>query len=228
MCSGSLWNWSGQEEQLVCENTKGWSLWLLPLPHFHVTAVTPMTPQEFNGILLWNSVEMNSTSYKYMFRLLVNSILVKFCLFYPIQWAPLISLTARLMSGLMSDLVICNFRKSMVMHDTECPYWDQVSLSNSYTKPTKPNQTKPINWFLLTLDSGLQLTEYMDTAMKAVVSSCQLLQQGDCCVAQDKCVQVNSKCKLLLNQSILVLLKRACAHCQARLLEEWWISWQLL
>ena len=26
--------------------------------------------------------------------------------------------------------------KSMVIHDTECPYWDQVSLNN-----TKPNQT---------------------------------------------------------------------------------------
>ena len=36
-----------------------------------------------------------------------------------------------------SDLVICNFRKSMVIHDTECPYWDQVSLNS-----TKPNQTK--------------------------------------------------------------------------------------
>ena len=45
------------------------------------------------------------------------------------------------MCGLMSDLVICNFRKSMVTHDTECPYWDQVSLNN--TKPTKTNQTKP-------------------------------------------------------------------------------------
>ena len=26
--------------------------------------------------------------------------------------------------------------KSMVLHDTECPYWDQVSLNNT----TKPNQ----------------------------------------------------------------------------------------
>ena len=30
----------------------------------------------------------------------------------------------------MSELVIYKFRKSMVMHDTECPYWDQVSLNN--------------------------------------------------------------------------------------------------
>ena len=35
------------------------------------------------------------------------------------------------MYGLMSDLVICKFRKSMVVHDSECPYWDQVSLNNS-------------------------------------------------------------------------------------------------
>ena len=29
------------------------------------------------------------------------------------------------------------FIKSMVIHDTECPYWDQVSLNN--TNQTKPN-----------------------------------------------------------------------------------------
>ena len=27
--------------------------------------------------------------------------------------------------------LICKFRKSMVLHDTECPYWDQVSLNNT-------------------------------------------------------------------------------------------------
>ena len=32
--------------------------------------------------------------------------------------------------GVMSDLVICKFKKSMAVHDTECPYWDQVSLNN--------------------------------------------------------------------------------------------------
>ena len=31
----------------------------------------------------------------------------------------------------MSDLVICKFKKSMVIQDTECPYWDQVSLNNT-------------------------------------------------------------------------------------------------
>ena len=31
---------------------------------------------------------------------------------------------------------ICKLKKSMVIHDTECPYWDQVSLNNT-------NQTKP-------------------------------------------------------------------------------------
>ena len=38
------------------------------------------------------------------------------------------------MCGLMSDLVICKLRKSMVIHDSECPYRDQVSLNN--TNPT--------------------------------------------------------------------------------------------
>ena len=41
------------------------------------------------------------------------------------------------MCDLISDLVICKFRKSMVIHDTECPYRDQVSLYNT-------NQTKTI------------------------------------------------------------------------------------
>ena len=40
-------------------------------------------------------------------------------------------LTAHFMCGLMSDLVICKFKKSMVIHDTKCPYWDQVSLNNT-------------------------------------------------------------------------------------------------
>ena len=35
------------------------------------------------------------------------------------------------MCGLMSELVICKFRKSMVIHDTECPYCDKVSLNNT-------------------------------------------------------------------------------------------------
>ena len=35
-------------------------------------------------------------------------------------------LTAHFMCGLMSDLLICKFVKSMAIHDTECPYWDQV------------------------------------------------------------------------------------------------------
>ena len=30
--------------------------------------------------------------------------------------------TAHFICGLMSDLAICKFRKSMVIHDTECPY----------------------------------------------------------------------------------------------------------
>ena len=34
----------------------------------------------------------------------------------------------------ISDLVIWKFKKSMVIHDTECPYWDQVSSNN--TNPT--------------------------------------------------------------------------------------------
>ena len=48
-------------------------------------------------------------------------------------------LTAHYMCGLRFDLVICNFRKCMVIHDTECPYWDQVSLNN--TNQTKSQDT---------------------------------------------------------------------------------------
>ena len=42
------------------------------------------------------------------------------------------------MCGLMSDLVICKFRKNMIIHDSECPYRDQVSLKNT-------NQTSDIS-----------------------------------------------------------------------------------
>ena len=45
-------------------------------------------------------------------------------------------LTAHLMCDLMSDLVTWKFRKNMVMHDTERPYWDQVPWNN--TKPCPP------------------------------------------------------------------------------------------
>ena len=40
---------------------------------------------------------------------------------------------SQLMCGLMFDLdlVISKFRKSMVTHDAEFPYWDQVSLNNT-------------------------------------------------------------------------------------------------
>ena len=38
---------------------------------------------------------------------------------------------------MMLDPVICKFKKSIVKHDTECPYWDQVSYNNTF------NQTKP-------------------------------------------------------------------------------------
>ena len=44
-------------------------------------------------------------------------------------------LTIHFMRGLTSNLVICKFSKSMIIHDTECPYCDQVSLNNTY-----PNQ----------------------------------------------------------------------------------------
>ena len=44
------------------------------------------------------------------------------------------SLTAHLKFGLTSDLVICKFSKSMVIHDTKCP-WDQMSLNNTDPNP---------------------------------------------------------------------------------------------
>ena len=40
-------------------------------------------------------------------------------------------LIAHFKCGLMSDLVVCKFRKSMVIHDTECHYWDQLLFKNT-------------------------------------------------------------------------------------------------
>ena len=40
----------------------------------------------------------------------------------------------------MSDLVICRIEKSMVIHDTEFPYWDQVPDINQYKAPSYPEK----------------------------------------------------------------------------------------
>ena len=52
-----------------------------------------------------------------------------------IKWLSAITkLTAHFMCGLMIyDLVLCRHRKSMVIHDTECPYQDQELINNKKT-----------------------------------------------------------------------------------------------
>ena len=48
-----------------------------------------------------------------------------------LKWSYAVTrLTAHFMCGLVSYMVTCKFRKKVVIHDTECPYWDQVSLKN--------------------------------------------------------------------------------------------------
>ena len=86
------------------------------------------------------------------FEVFVNRVLMKFCLgcvvvclsvaktfiglqrnpFFPfLTICKITRLTAHFLCGLMSDLLVCKFIKCMVIHDTECPYWDQVSLNNT-------------------------------------------------------------------------------------------------
>ena len=65
-------------------------------------------------------------------------------------------MTAHFMCGLMSDLMIGNFRrKKMYGHtyvqDTECSHWDQVSLTQH-----KPNAT---HWLRTTLEQTKELSE---------------------------------------------------------------------
>ena len=43
-------------------------------------------------------------------------------------------LTAHFVCGLTSELMICKFSRSIVIHDTECPYCDQLSLNNPNPK----------------------------------------------------------------------------------------------
>ena len=52
-------------------------------------------------------------------------------------WQP----TLWIMYGLISDLMICKFRKVWSYNDTECPYWDKVSLNNNTTQ-TQPFLTR--------------------------------------------------------------------------------------
>ena len=58
------------------------------------------------------------------------------------------------MCSLMSDLMISKFRKTMVIHDTECPYWDQVSLNN--TNPTKPSLLHCCRWIQVYVDCAMR------------------------------------------------------------------------
>ena len=59
-----------------------------------------------------------------------------------INWSSTITrLTARITCGLMSNLAIYNHvEKSMILHDTEGPYSDQVYLNS--TKPKTPLNTE--------------------------------------------------------------------------------------
>ena len=51
-----------------------------------------------------------------------------------LKWPSAITrLTTHFTCHLMFDLVICKHRKSIVMHDTKCPYWHQMSLNNTKT-----------------------------------------------------------------------------------------------
>ena len=47
--------------------------------------------------------------------------------------------TTHFMCGLMSDLVICKFGTSIVIHDTKCPFWDKVSQNNTNQTHTHSN-----------------------------------------------------------------------------------------
>ena len=49
----------------------------------------------------------------------------------------------------MSDLMMCKFRKRMVIHDTKCPSWDQVSWNN--TNPTQPLLPAQMIWWCMLL-----------------------------------------------------------------------------
>ena len=50
-----------------------------------------------------------------------------------LKWPYAITImTAHFVRGLISDMVICKFRKFMVIHDTECPFWEQVSLNKTH------------------------------------------------------------------------------------------------
>ena len=86
-------------------------------------------------------------------------------------------LTSHFVCGLMSDLVIWKFRKSMVIlvHDTKCPYWNQVSLNN----------TNPTLTCTLQLDNSVerqhqQLTDEIGKQQLKILCLNEILCQSPC------------------------------------------------
>ena len=110
------------------------------------------------------------------------------------------------MCGLMSDLVICKFWKSMVMHDTECPHWDQVSLSNTNPNPSYQihpksqgvSDTFSINWYheMYTIKGSVaQCTQYVH-CVQILLLTLQYVRSSKwgLAVTLPKCVRQTSVC----------------------------------
>ena len=61
-----------------------------------------------------------------------------------IKWPSAVTrLTAHCSCGLMSDLMICQQCKEMVIHDTECPYRDKVPLNSKRSRQTINGEHNP-------------------------------------------------------------------------------------
>ena len=63
-------------------------------------------------------------------------------------------LTAHLMCGVVSDLVICELREYDFVYDTKCPYWDKASLNNINSYSASRD-----NWCTVGGDGGCRVGE---------------------------------------------------------------------
>ena len=104
-------------------------------------------------------------------------------------------LTTHFMWAQISNLVICKFRKSMIIHDTECPYWDQVSLNNTNQTKQQMEQSYKVAYSLTLLLNLAALAEPWKQLQEEKMSSGSWIWvtefMSNSCASSNTCSSLN-------------------------------------